>query len=104
MNIDQSWAVVWSASAKAMRAVRLREHLRRVNREIVEGQTPDEHVIAAMDTLEQACGYEREMKRLFRRIHEERMSHGSEGSQAGSAKEALQVSEDQEKQSGAKAG
>lgn len=53
-----------------MRAVPLVEHLKRVNAEIVAGVVPDEHAIAVVDSLEQACGYEREMKRLLRRIGE----------------------------------
>ena len=51
-----------------MRAVPLVEHLKRVNAEIVAGTVPDEHAIAVVDSLEQACGYEREMKRLLKRL------------------------------------
>lgn len=49
-----------------MRCVPLIEHLKRVNAQIVGGTVPEEHAIAVLDSLEEACGYEREMKRVFK--------------------------------------
>lgn len=66
MTGERTWVVAWNAGTRSMRCAPLVEHLKRVNAEIVEGVVPDEHVIAVVDSLEQACGYEREMKRLLR--------------------------------------
>ena len=67
MTLERSWVTTWNASTRSMRCVPLIEHLKRVNAEIVAGIVPTEHAIAVLDSLEEACGYEREMKRVFRK-------------------------------------
>jgi hypothetical protein len=81
MSLVVQWAVVWNADTRSLRALPLVEHLKRVNGEIVAGVVPAEHAVAVMESLEAACGYERELKRVLKRRAdaEKGIDHGREG-------------------------
>ena len=89
MREGTQWCVAWNAATRSLRALPLVEHLRRVNGEIVAGVVPAEHAVAVMDTLEAACGYERELKRVLRRRAEleKGTEHGREGQTTGTTDE-----------------